>query len=285
MSKKNSVLLAFFAYAIVSIGQDKVHPLGHEVIRTVFEQTKKIERISYTMKKQERFNGEMITQQTAVKVVNVPFQVYLKQEFPKVGLEVLYVNGKNNNNAIINTNGFPWVNLTMNPMGSVMRDKQHHTLLKSGYTHVISILEHLEKKYDAAFNSLIKNHGEVIFDGKPCWKIVLNNPHFKYYFYTIMESETILTIADRDKLSEYMILELNPKVSDYSSVKPGQRIKVPNDYSPLLELYIEKKRMIPLMMKVQDEKGLYELYEYYKVELNPIYQKDEFDKNFSEYNF
>ena len=96
--------------------------------------------MSYTMKKRERIGGEMQSQESTVKLNVNPFKMYLRQLSPKDGLEVLYVQGENDNKAIINTNGFPWVNVSLDPMGSVMRDNQHHTVHQSGYAHLMSIL-------------------------------------------------------------------------------------------------------------------------------------------------
>ncbi len=260
-------------------------PAPYEIIKNMFVKTNAIATMNYTMKKQERFHGKMILQQTAVKLNRNPLKVYLRQELPKEGLEVLFVQGANSNNALVNTNGFPWVNLSLDPMGSTMRENQHHTLFDSGYSHLISILEHLCNKYNKDIETMITNNGTVNWDGHACWSITFDNPNFKYYPYTVKAGETILTIAAKSKLSEYMILELNKNINNYTDISPGQIITVPNDYSSKLEIYIDKQQMIPFLIKVYDEKGLYEQYEYYKVVLNPVFKSNEFDKGFPEYKF
>ncbi len=241
--------------------------------------------MKYTMKKQERIEGKMMMQQTSVKLVAKPLKVYLKQELPKQGLEVLYVHGTNNNHAIVNTNGFPWVNLNLDPMGSIMRENQHHTLLDSGYPHLMSILEHLTTKYSDGVETMVSNTGMVQWNGHSCWNITFTNPNFKISKYTIKAGETILTLAAKAKLSEHMILEMNKDIDDFADVKPGQVINLPNDYSPKLELLVDKNELIPLVIKVYDEKGLYEHYEYYNVVTNPVFKSNEFDKQFPGYNF
>jgi len=280
------LLPVFGVFFLCFKNSDKPIPEGHLIIREMIENYESIKTISFRMKKTERFKGVLSMQQSYVKLNYKPLKVYLKQELPKSGLEVLYKEGYNDNLAIVNTNGFPWVNLNLNPMGSIMRDKQHHTIFESGHAHVISILKHLENKYKTEFNGLIKNEGVVMWDQKPCWKITLTNPYFKYYDYKLKQGENLLTIAKRDMLSEHMILERNSKLVDsYTSVSSGLVLSVPNDYSPVLELFIDKNTKVPLLMKVFDEKGLYEQYEYYNIEMNPHYQSDEFDKSFSNYNF
>jgi outer membrane lipoprotein-sorting protein len=276
------VVIGFLSMSyITSVSEDS----GSEIVREMFKKSASIKTITYVMKKQERINGILIEQQTFCKINHNPLKVYLRQQRPKEGLEVLYVHGQNNNNALINTNGFPWVNLSLDPMGSIMRENQHHTLYESGYAHMVSILEHLTAKYGKEADGFMKNEGTIVWNNRPCWHIIFTNPHFNYYKYTLKQGETILSIAAKAKLSEHMILELNKKLKSYSDATSGQTIIIPNDYSPKLELYIDKELKMPLLMKVYDEKGLYENYDYKNVVINPIFSPSEFDKSNPEYNF
>ncbi len=261
-------------------------PLGMQVVSEVYAKTKQIHTLKYTMRKQERFNGKINVQMTTVKLQYNPLRVYMLQESPKLGQEVLYVEGKNDNKILVNTNGFPWVNLSLDPRGNIARENQHHTLFESGYAHLISILEHLTTKYQKNIDDMVVNKGSINWDGHACWVISFTNPYFNYYQYTVKPGETILTIAKQNKLSEHMILELNQKkVSSFTDVSPGQIIMVPNDYSPKMELYVDKLNKIPLALKIYDDKSIYEYYEYYKVEVNPTYKSNEFEKDFPGYGF
>jgi Protein of unknown function (DUF1571)/LysM domain len=237
------------------------------------------------MKKLERIKGEMIMQQSTVKLNQNPLKVYLKQDAPKQGLEVLYVNGLNHNQALINTNGFPWISINLDPYGSTMRTNQHHTLLNSGYEHVVGILEYLFEKHTVHIQSMIKTENAVVWDKHPCWAISLTNPYFKYIQYKVLSGETLISIANKFRLSEHMILEKNPSISSYTDVVAGQIILIPSDYSTKMILYIDKIRHIPLVMKVYDDKGLYEQYEYTKVTVNPVFKEDEFSRNYKDYHF
>ncbi|HSZ25569.1 MAG TPA: DUF1571 domain-containing protein [Cytophagaceae bacterium] len=263
----------------------KIEPTAFQIIKGVFGKVSTINTMKYTMKKQERFHGKLLQQETQVKLNRTPLKVYLRQEFPKKGLEVLFVTGVNNNHALVNTNGFPWINLSLDPMGHVMRENQHHTLYDSGYSHLISILEHLMNKYTKDIETMISNGGTVNWNGHSCWIITFTNPNFKYYKYTVNAGENILTISKKYKLSEYMILELNKHIDSYTDVFPGQVIILPTDYSPKLEIFVDKQQMIPLMTRIYDEKGIYEQYEYYNVILNPTFKSNEFDRSFPEYKF
>jgi outer membrane lipoprotein-sorting protein len=258
---------------------------AYQIVKDMFAKSRLIHSMKYVMRKEERIEGKMVMQQSSVKLISHPLKVYLKQELPKKGLEVLYVQGTNNNNALVNTNGFPWVNLNLDPMGNIMRENQHHTIFESGYPHLMSILEHLTAKYNQQVEGMVSNGGLVNWNGHQCWTIVFNNPHFKIEKYTVKPGETVLSIAAKSKLSEYMILELNKGLDGYNDLKAGQVINLPNDYSPKLELWVEKNELIPLVIKVYDDKGLYEHYEYHQVVTNPVFKSDEFEKGYSEYNF
>lgn len=263
---------------------NELETAGYNIAKSMFSNTKSITSLSYTMTKQERIDGKMVKQKAFTKFTKSPFRVYIRQERPKKGLEVLYVKGQNNNKALINPNGFPWLTIKANPMGSLMRDNQHHTLYESGFDHVVTILEYLCSKYQPQINTMIKQEGEITWDGQPCWIISFNNPHFNYEKYTVKKGETVLTIAAERKLSEYMILEHND-LKAYDEIEEGDVIEIPNSYSPSLTLYVDKQRNIPMMMKVFDDKGLYEHYEYTNVTVNPTFEDIEFSKDNGAYGF
>lgn len=281
------LVIIFFAgfFCFFSSFQIQNTPSAVQIVKEMFARTKQIKTMTYTMKKKERIDGTFQSQESDVKLNVSPLKMYLKQSMPKQGLEVLYVAGENDNKALINTNGFPWVNISLEPMGNVMRDNQHHTVFQSGYAHLMAILEHLTNKYQSELEIIMTRTASENIEGHECWLITFTNPHFNYYKHTIAQNETVLTLADKHKLSEHMILERNPTISNYEDVKPGQVIELPNDYSNKLELYVDKVRMIPLVMKVYDDKGLYEYYEYSNVKLNPVLRPDDFKKDNSDYGF
>ena len=256
----------------------------YEITRAMFAKTKLIRTMTYSMKKKERIGGKIKVQQSITKLNRNPFMVYVKQEYPKKGVEVLYVNGRNQNKALVNPNGFPWINLNLDPNGSTMRNEQHHTILDSGYDLFVSIMEHLFDKYNASTRSMLKLD-TTTFDGNKCWVVTMYNNHFNYYKYKVQEGETLIKIGDQKKVSEYMVLEKNKEVDNYDDVLPGQYIDVPNDYSPQMILYIDQKRYIPLVMKIYDDKGFFEQYEYYNVKLNPQIKAEEFTSGFTDYGF
>ena len=211
-----SILLLAFSILVLPSFIEKVDDeSGYELTLKMLKKTSAISSLTYTLSKEERIEGEMLKQISFTKMEKVPFRVYMKQLYPQEGMEVLFVEGENNNKAVINPNGFPWVNIKLHPMEGIMRNDQHHTIYQSGFDHVVSILDYLVKKYESNIDALVKYDGIVQYDNRACHSISFNNPNFGYIDYTVQEDETLETIAAKFKLSEHMILEKNRKVKNY----------------------------------------------------------------------
>ena len=82
-----------------------------------------------------------------------------------------------------------------------------------------------------------------------------------------------------------MILDINESVDDYYDIKPGQIIKIPNDYASKMIMFVDKEFILPLVMEVYDEKGVFERYEYKKLQLNPVIPDEEFTQEYKDYDF
>lgn len=258
---------------------------AYDVCVKTFKNTKSINTMTYTMFKNERIGGVMKSQKSFTKLSLKPYMVYLRQISPKEGVEVLYKSGKNGGKALVNPNGFPWVNLNMNPMGSTMRKGQHHTTKDAGFDLVVSILEYLFNKYGEGSKSMVTFGNEVLSNKRKCYKIIFRNDSFKYIKYKVRANENILDIAKRYKISEFMIVGKNKDVAGYYDVKAGDEILIPNIYSPHMVLLIDKTKLIPLSVKVYDDLGLFEHFKYSDVVLNPKLTAMDFDRDNAKYGF
>lgn len=285
MKKTACSIYILFIFIFSSFLMPVDEPSGYQIAREMFDRAANISSLTYTITKLERIEGEVIKQVSFTKMQKEPYAVYLRQSHPNDGMEVLYVKGANNDKALINPNGFPWLNLKLNPHDGIMRNNQHHTIFQSGFDHVVGILEYLCVKYNDQINEMVLYNGEVVQNGRRALSITFVNPYFEHIEYQMMADETIEDVADKYKLSAYMILEMNPKIKDYEDVKPGQTILIPNDYSPKLNLVIDAVDYVPLKMEVFDTKGLYELYEYSEVVINPQISAQEFSEDYEPYGF
>ena len=257
-------------------------PSCKEILENTILTVEKIQTLKFHLKCNERIKGKLVATESQVKLNTSPRKIYIYLKGP----ELLWIAGKNNENALINPNGFPYVNINLDPMGSLLRDNQHHTINEIGFNYFASIIKYSMQITGDKFDDYFKCGGTTIWDNHDCYFITAEYPDFKFVDYTVQKGETLTTIAKKLKVSDYMLLEINsPKVSNYHDVKANQKIKVPNVYGKKMIIYIDKELFIPRIIKVYDEKGLFESYEYHDLQLNPKINEEEFTREYKGYGF
>lgn len=252
-----------------------------EIIGKIFDAINSVKTLRYNLQCNERIKGRMQHTESRVKLQVNPRKLYLNIR----GVEVLWATGTNNGEALVNPNAFPYVNLNLDTYGSLMRKDQHHTIHEMGYQYLADILKDGMKRAGDNLDKYFKILGEEKYNGRDCYQLSIAFPDYAWGNYTVKKGENLISIARKLHVSEYMVLENNPKLSSYHDVKEGQVIKVPNAYAKLTLLLIDKEYLLPVNNKIFDDKGLYETYEYYNLQVNPYIAQEEFSKNFKEYNF
>ncbi|HWY10844.1 MAG TPA: DUF1571 domain-containing protein [Bacteroidia bacterium] len=241
-----------------------------------------VQRLKYNLKITERGRKGYNHYESAVKLNRKPRKIYIYIK----GIEVLWTAGTNNGKALVKPNSFPYFNLNLDPMGSLMRQDQHHTVNEMGFDYFGGIIEYCTEKLGDKVDQYFSLDGEERYNNRPCYKLVINNKDFAYTTYTVGENENITSIARKLFVSEYMIIELNPKFKDYFDIlKKGQVIKVPNWYAKNVIMYVDQLYFIPIGIKVYDDKSLYEEYNYFFLQVNPAFEEEEFTRNFKGYKF
>lgn len=91
-----------------------------------------------------------------------------------------------------------------------MRQDEHHTLMNWSRLFCKHYRVYRFKNMDH-FDTYFKFEGEERVNNRPCYKIIIDNKDFAYENYTVGENESITSIAGKLHISEYMILEVNPK--------------------------------------------------------------------------
>lgn len=275
-----AVLLVLFASGRTAPGPSPEEANTQQIITKMLDAIRSIRTLKYNLKCSERINGKMLQTESQVKLQVSPRKVYLYLKGP----EVLWIEGQNNGNALVNPNSFPYVNLNLDPNGSLMRKDQHHTIHEMGFAYLGDVLESVVTKVGDKFDKYFSYSGEDKFLNRPCHKILITNHDFTYVSYKVKKGENLITIARKLKVSEYMILEKN-KLTDYYAVKEGQQILVPNGYAKMVMLTIDKQTYLPIAIKTFDDKGLFESYEYHNLQLNVKIADQEFSKDFKDYKF
>ncbi|MES2681789.1 MAG: DUF1571 domain-containing protein, partial [Bacteroidota bacterium] len=224
----------------------KTLPSCKEIVFKSLKAIKEVKGLKYHLKITERGKKGYNYYESAVKFNRNPRLIYLYIK----GIEVLWLQGKNDGRALVKPNSFPFFNLNLDPMGNLMRQDQHHTLNEMGYDYFAGIIQHTVDKLGDKFESYFELAGEERLNGRPCYKININNRDFGYTDYTIGEGESITSIARKFYIAEYMILEKNPKFNDYFDIlKKGQIIKIPTWYAKTVTIYIDELYHLPISIK------------------------------------
>jgi len=279
---RHIILLLFIGlFGAFIKGQD----YSYQLLQQMIGEASKIDAATYHVDKEERMDGEMKAGASDVKYKRYPYSIYVKQ---KKGVEVLYVDGFNHGKALINPGGFPWINISLDPMGSIMRKGQHHTIHEAGFDMIIAIINKLYKKYRPKvdktsdilkYEGIINKHGEIYY------KLSFKNLDYKIIDYKMKEDETVYEVAKRMLIPAYRVIELNDNISEYHDVKPGMTVRIPNDYASEIKVLMSKKTSLPEHIEIYDENGLFEIFDFSNVIINPAFDSDEFSKSYKDYKF
>lgn len=282
---RNSIRFLIYLLLVfvpLSSFQSKSEENCREILDKTFRAIKAVKGLKYHLKIIERGKKGYNFYESSVKFNKHPRQIYLYIK----GIEVLFVEGQNNNKALVNPSGFPYVTLSLDPMGDLMRQDQHHSLNEMGFDYFSTIIQYTLSKVGDNFNEIFQMAGEERIANRNCYKVLINNHDFAYKDYVVKEGESITSIARKFFVAEYMILEKNPKFKDYFDLlKKGQVIKIPNSYCKSVVMYIDKFYHLPISIKVLDDKGLFEEYNYLFLQVNPKFEEGEFTRNYKDYNF
>ena len=276
-------LIAVLVYANIGFqpaaAQD---PEAKAVILQMIDSAYALEGFKSIIRKTERIEGKLVIQVSEVKVSSKPYEVYVRQLSPKSGVEILCADGCKK--ALINMNGFPWINLTLDPYGMTMRKHQHHTVHDSGFDLLAFILARDLADFNSQEQTLTRKK-DVLWLGEDAIQIEMVNKNYKTIPYKVNGHENIADIAKKFNVNEYAILELNPECNNYEDVRSGQQLIIPSHYGVKMNLFINKKTMLPLIVRVYDHKGLFEEYDYTHFQANPRFATNEFDEDFADYDF
>ena len=227
----------------------------------------------------ERVGNKTAPDFTAMKIAYRPYRVYLKNQ---KGVEVLYVAGQNNNDAMVYPAAFPYITLNLDPNGSLMRKGQHHTVLQAGFGMIADLLNGPDGKADNVFTRSFRYAGDSTAQGQPCYVLRSDYPQFRYVAYRVGKGETISSVADRFGCGEYRITERN-NLSVDSKLSEGQVLQVPNAYGRRVLVVVNAKTYLPASVTVYDERGLYEKYNFLDVVANQPIPAAEFSKDYKGY--
>lgn len=243
---------------------------------------------TYTMRGSERLVGRsgLRTADIFTKVSVSPQKTYMKMiTDPNKGTELLYVKGERGDKALVNA-GKMIPTVTLSPFNGLVTKDQHHTMLSAGFAIVNKIISEGVRKADAQgkFDSVFRYVGDVTWNNRACYKIIIEDPTYTYTTYKAQKGENMYSVALKFLVPEYSMVELNG-VKHFEEDLGGKMLKLPTSYAKKTVLYIDKQNLFPVFQEMTDDKGIFERYEFYNLVINPTFKSDEFTKDYSEYGF
>jgi hypothetical protein len=281
--------LSFFAFTCISLLSFKASQVQAQItvraaLDKMYASMSNAKNYSYEMYSKERFGTKYFERDMFFKINETPKKVYAKDL--KEGVEILYVKGWNDDKAYINPNGFPWTNVSFSIYSSRVRADNHHLLSTAGFAFTKRLLQRTETKILSSGRK-IEDHfsitGEIQFDGKACYKLNMEYADYAVVDYKVTKNIDLETLCLELEVPEYWVKERNKL--DYGTIKAGTTIKVPTTYAKKVVFYIEKSSCLPVVQLLYDDQGLYEKYEYRKLNVNFAPAKGEWTDDCSVYGF
>ena len=252
------------------------------IIEKMLVSIDKLKTLSYTMKGWERMSdGKDQYSEIDAKLNVKPQKIYIHSKAePNEGVQIIYNEEFYGKKAYVNAGKFI-PNLKLDPFSSRMRDKQHHTILNTGFTTLGNIIKNAMQRAEKEatqedFNKFLKYEGEVTWNNINCYKISITDPTFSYINYTVKEGDDVEKLERSKFICGYLIIDKNESVKDFWSLKPGMEIKIPSSYAKKTVLYIDKATMLPIYQVMSDESKQFEKYEFYNVKVNPTFSETDF---------
>ena len=232
-----------------------------------------------SVKAQERIGGNINRAQSIMKITYNPLRIYVRNQ---KGVEVLWVSDQNDGDAWVYPAAFPYVTVSLDPNGKLMRSNQHHTVLQAGFGTISDLLRTTGLRQSNTFSRSFRYTGDTTLLGRSCHVLRSDYPQFRYISYKAGKNETITTVAERFGCGEFRIIERND-LTIGDKIPEGKVIQVPNAYGRRTTVCVDPKTYLPTMVQVNDDKGLFEKFEFFDVVVNQNIPLAEFSKDYRGY--
>ena len=280
-----SIILVTYIFVSSSLFSQN-NSLKREIIAKVIDSINAHNQLEFEMFRSERNEkNEFVDGKFYAKMNNNPFKIYVKNEKPKKGAEILYVEGENDNKVLLNTNSFPYVSLSLNSENSLLLSGGHHYIKEAGFGKISKILSFDMEKFQDNFLNKISYEGIYNWNNKKCYKIRIEYEDYQTINYYAKKGETLYEICENKLINIAKIKELNPGLDISKKLLGNQKIIITNHHFKMLVLYIDLENYFPIYQLVYDENGLYEKYIYTKLLINKLIKNEEFNRDYKDYNF
>ncbi|MBA2613787.1 MAG: DUF1571 domain-containing protein [Bacteroidetes bacterium] len=277
------IIIASFFLFLLSFsftGPGDVKPM--KILHQMYDSIKNIKTLRVKVTGVERNENKFILSASEYKVQTSPRKIYLNNKEKKI--EILYNPELYGSKAIVKPHTFPYVTVSLDPTGSIMRKNQHYSINEVGYTFIgNSIALTISKDKDGIANFAYLGKSQK--NGHSCYLLEYENKNFAYTNYTVGEKETASSLANKLSVNDFILRDKNGLVNDFGYLKKGTILKVPTLYCKKAVLFIDEKLMLPVSISLFDDVGLFESYEYLNIVINKPFADDDFKKDNKNYGF
>ncbi|MBA3681052.1 MAG: DUF1571 domain-containing protein [Bacteroidetes bacterium] len=252
------------------------------VLHQMYDSIKNVKTMRTKVAALERIDKKFSSANSEYLVQTSPRKVYFVNRTKK--LEVLYNTELYGRKALVKPNVFPYMTLSLDPTGNIMRKNQHYSIHELGYSFIgTSIALTLSKDKDGLNHFSYK--GKSHKNGYTCFLLEYENKNYNYVDYKVGDKETVGVIASKLCVNEYLLRDNNDLLNDFGYLRKGKILKVPTLYCKKAVLFIDEKLMLPISISLYDDAGLFESYEYTNIEINKPFKKDDFNRDNKNYGF
>ena len=274
-------LFTFVLFLVFSFNKT-YNPRPVKILHQLFDSIKNVKTLRVKVTSLERIEKKFLSANSEMKIQTSPRKLYFVNKFKK--LEILYDGELAPNKALVKLHSFPYLSLSLDPMGNLMRKNQHYTINELGYEFIgKSVALTISKDKNGVNN--FTNKGRVIKNGYTCYLLEYENTAYSYIDYTVGIHETVSIIANRNCVNDYLVRYRNNLLNDFGFLKKGTVIKIPTLYCKKALMYIDEKLMLPVSLSLFDDVGIFESYDFSGIEVNKPFKENEFKKDNSDYGF
>lgn len=254
-----------------------------QILHQMIDSISNIKTLKVKLVALERFQNKYLKSTSYFKISYYP-EKKLYFINPEKKLEILYIENKNDNKALVKHPSLP-ISIFLDPNGNIMKKNQHYTIHELGFEYIANTIQIALSKEKEKYLDYLHYLGIIEKNNLPCYTLMYESSQFEYVPYTITSKETVVSIARKLNINEYIIRDKNNLYYEFGYLKKGSVIQVPKMYCKKAFIYIDKKTFLPVSINLYDDKGLLESYDYYEVQKNITFKEEEFSKHYKEYNF
>jgi hypothetical protein len=253
-----------------------------KILHQMYDSIKNIRTLRAKVSSLERIDKNFSSSSSEYKVQTQPRKLYFHNKEKKI--EILFNPELYGHKALVKPHVFPYMTISLDPTGNLIRKNQHYTINELGYSFIgNSIALTISKDKDGVNNFVYL--GKVNKNGYACYLLQYENKNYSYTEYKVGEKETATSIASKLSVNDYLLRDKNDLLNDFGYIKKGKILKVPTLYCKKAVLFISETLCLPISLSIYDDQGLFECYEYSNIEINKPFTEDDFRRDNKNYGF